>query len=61
MFEQMEIAEAIYEGGAPCRNTQQAEANCASSVRNKMEEHTPCQPTLSRSELASARETMYAI
>ena len=34
-FERMEIAEAIYEGGSPYRNTQQAEADRASYGREK--------------------------
>ena len=35
MFESMEITEAIYERGAPSKNTQRAEADCASYGRNK--------------------------
>ena len=35
MFELMEIVEAIYEGGAPSKNDQQAEANRSSSGRKK--------------------------
>ena len=35
MFERMEIAEAIYEGGAPSKNNQQVEFDRASSGRKK--------------------------
>ena len=35
MFERMEIAEAVYEGGAPSKNTQRSESECSSSVRKK--------------------------
>ena len=35
MFERMEIVEAIYEGGAPSKNTQRSEAKCSSYVRKK--------------------------
>ena len=35
MFERTEIAEAIYKGGAPSKNTQRSEANRASSGRKK--------------------------
>ena len=35
MFEHTEIAEAIYKGVAPSKNTQQAESYRASSDRNK--------------------------
>ena len=35
MFEHMEIAEVIYEGGTPSKDNQRAEADRVSSVRNK--------------------------
>ena len=35
MFERMEIAELIYKGGSPSKNTQRAEDERASSGRNK--------------------------
>ena len=35
MFKRMEIAEAIYKGGAPYKNNQQTEDDRASSNRNK--------------------------
>ena len=35
MFERMEITEAIYVGGAPSKNTQRAEYDCASFVSNQ--------------------------
>ena len=56
----MEITEAIYERGAPSKNTQWAEADCASYGGIKREEKPPCHPTPIRAALASEREIIQA-
>ena len=61
MFERMEIAEAVYEGGTPSKNTQWAESGRASFSGSKREEEPPCHPTPIRAVLVSARETMQDI
>ena len=52
MFERMEIAEAIYEGGAPSKNSQQAEADRSSFGRKQKGEGSasPSNPEKGRAD-----------